>query len=106
MMLSTTLTALLMLLLPQLSLNKRPAPPAPPEPATLFSVATDNVPQAKIAGVVLPAAGNAKGTVFLCHGFGRRKEDLYGWNWIRRDLGWNLVAFDFREHGQSTHTLH
>src|SRR5215212_5971734 len=105
-MLSTSVTAMLMMLLSQLPLNRRPAPPAPPQPAFTFSVATDNVPRAQIAGVVLPAAGKPKGTVFLCHGFGRRKEDLYGWNWIRRDLNWNLVAFDFREHGQSSHTLH
>ncbi|CAN5514372.1 hypothetical protein BH09PLA1_BH09PLA1_07170 [soil metagenome] len=104
-MLSTTFTALMVALLAQLSLKTRPAPP-PPEPAIRFSVATENIPQAQIDGVVLPAAGDPRGTVFLCHGFSRRKEDLYGWDWIRRELGWNLVAFDFREHGESTRTLH
>jgi pimeloyl-ACP methyl ester carboxylesterase len=69
-------------------------------------VQTDNLPRASIAGVILPAQGKAKGTLFLCHGYGRSKEYLYGWEWIRRDLGWNLVIFDFREHGQSTHSRH
>lgn len=105
-MMSTGIAALLMMLLSQLPLHRQSSPTAPPEPAIRFSVLTDNVPQAQIAGVVLPAADKAKGTVFLCHGFSRRKEDLYGWDWIRRDLNWNLVAFDFREHGQSSRTMH
>lgn len=105
-MLSNSLVAMLMMLLSQLPQHRKPVPPEPPQPAIKFSVATDNIPRAQIAGVVLPAAGKAKGTVILCHGFSGRKENLYGWNWIRRDLGWNLVAFDFREHGQSTHTFH
>jgi pimeloyl-ACP methyl ester carboxylesterase len=74
----------------------------PPAPFTQFSVTTNNVPPARIAGVVLPAKGKAKGTLFLCHGWGRSKETFYGWDWIRREQGWNLVLFDFREHGQST----
>jgi pimeloyl-ACP methyl ester carboxylesterase len=76
----------------------------PPAPFVRFRVQTRNIPSASISGVILPAAGRARGTLFLCHGYGRSKETLYGWNWIRRDLGWNLVLFDFREHGRSTHS--
>lgn len=82
----------------------KPAPP--PQPAIEFKISTDNMPRAQIAGVILPANGKAKGTLFLCHGWGRRKEDLYGWDWIRNELDWNIVLFDFREHGQSTHSPH
>ncbi len=78
----------------------------PPQPATEFRIKTDSIPQAKIAGVILPAKGKAKGTLFLCHGWGRSKENLYGWEWIRNQLDWNVVLFDFREHGQSTHSIH
>jgi pimeloyl-ACP methyl ester carboxylesterase len=80
-------------------------PVAPPQPAVAFTVRTDNIPAAQIAGVILPAKGKARGTLFLCHGWGRSKEDLYGWEWIRNQLGWNLVLFDFREHGRSTHSF-
>ena len=104
-MLSTKF-ALLLMLLSQLATNKQAAPPAAPDPAIKFTVATDNVPQAQIAGVVMPALTKAKGTIFICHGFSRRKEDAYKFDWMRRDLGWNLVAFDFREHGQSSHSFH
>jgi pimeloyl-ACP methyl ester carboxylesterase len=100
------LITLLVSLLAQLPIHRQRPAVAPPDPAISFQVATDSIPQAQIAGVILPASGTAKGTVFLLHGYGRRKEDLYGWNWIRRDLRWNLVAFDFREHGQSTNSYH
>jgi pimeloyl-ACP methyl ester carboxylesterase len=84
-------------------------PPAhidPPLPFVRFNIRTDNTPRATIAGVVLPARGRPRGTLFLCHGYGRSKETYYGWEWIRRELRWNLVLFDFREHGQSTHSPH
>jgi pimeloyl-ACP methyl ester carboxylesterase len=29
---------------------------------------------------------------------------MYGWDWVRDQLGWNIVVFDFREHGQSSHS--
>jgi len=105
-MLHTTFAALVMMVLSQLPTKRQSLPPDPPAPFERFVVTTENEPHAQIAGVVMPATGKARGTVFLLHGFSRRKEDLYGWNWIRRDLNWNLVAFDFREHGQSSRTLH
>jgi len=88
-----------------------PLPPArhrlaPPRPAQTFRIKTDNVPQAEISGVILPAHGQAKGTLFFCHGLNRQKEDFYGWEWVRRELGWNIVLFDFREHGESSRTIH
>src|SRR5687767_3698554 len=78
--------------------------PAPPAPFHRFTVTTDNVPPARLSGVVMPAKGRAKGTLFLCHGWGNRKETFYGWDWVRSELGWNVVVFDFREHGQSSHS--
>jgi pimeloyl-ACP methyl ester carboxylesterase len=76
----------------------------PPAPAERFRVTTRNVPAARIAGVVMPARQQAKGTIFICHGWGARKELMYGWEWVRGQLGWNVVVFDFREHGQSSHS--
>jgi pimeloyl-ACP methyl ester carboxylesterase len=105
-MLSVKLTLMLIALFAQLPLKKQHPPPRPPQPASEFCVRTDSIPAADISGVILPARHQAKGTVFLCHGFNRRKEDFYGWEWIRRDLGWNLVTFDFREHGASSHSIH
>ena len=78
--------------------------PDPPAPFRRFTVTTDNIPPARLAGVVMPAKGRAKGTLFLCHGWGNRKETFYGWDWVRSELGWNIVVFDFREHGQSSHS--
>lgn len=69
-----------------------------------FRVYTDNVPTAEIAGWILPAAGRAKGTVFLIHGWNASKEALTGWEWLRDREGWNVVMFDLREHGESSHT--
>lgn len=106
MMLRAKLMSVFMALVAQLPLRQQPAPPAPPQPAQTFWVQTDNTPRANIAGVVLPARGTPKGTLFVCHGYGRRKEGMYGLNWIREQLGWNIVLFDFREHGQSSKSIH
>src|SRR5215218_7845690 len=78
----------------------------PNGPYESFRVKTDNVPQAEIAGWVLPAAGHAKGTMFLLHGWNNDKERVVGWEWVRDRLDWNVVMFDFREHGESTLTSH
>lgn len=78
--------------------------PTPPAPFHRFTVTTDNVPPARIVGVVMPAKSKPRGTLFLCHGWGNRKECFYGWDWVRSELGWNIVVFDFREHGQSSHS--
>ncbi|MDB5321865.1 MAG: alpha/beta hydrolase fold protein [Phycisphaerales bacterium] len=71
-----------------------------------FRVKTDNIPQAEIAGWVLPAAGHAKGTIFFLHGYNNSKEIMVGWEWLRDRENWNVVMFDFREHGESTKTAH
>jgi pimeloyl-ACP methyl ester carboxylesterase len=78
-------------------------PSGPYEP---FRVKTDNVPQAEIAGWVLPADGRPRGTMFLLHGWNNGKEWVVGWEWVRDRLDWNVVMFDFREHGESTRTRH
>lgn len=98
-----TLPATLLVL--ALAASSRAATPPPPD-AQPFRIPTDNIPQAEIAGVIFPAKGKANGTLFFCHGYGGRKEDHFGWEWIRKELSWNLVFFDFREHGESTQTSH
>lgn len=76
----------------------------PPKPFERFTIRADSIPGARIAGVIVPAESPARGTLFLLHGWGCSKESLYGWDWIRKELRWNLVLIDFREHGQSTHS--
>jgi pimeloyl-ACP methyl ester carboxylesterase len=76
----------------------------PRGPYESFHVWTDNDPMAEIAGWVLPAKGRAKGTVFAIHGWNGSKEALVGWEWLRDREGWNVVLFDLREHGESTHS--
>jgi pimeloyl-ACP methyl ester carboxylesterase len=72
-----------------------------------FRVKTDNVPQATIAGRVFRAqVRSPRGTMIVCHGWHNSKEYCYGYDWVCKDPGWNMVCFDFREHGQSTHTRH
>jgi pimeloyl-ACP methyl ester carboxylesterase len=71
-----------------------------------FRVKTDNVPQAEIAGWLLQASGRPNGTMFLLHGWNNSKERVVGWEWVRDRLDWNVVMFDFREHGESTRTAH
>jgi hypothetical protein len=86
------------------------APLGPYEP---FRVKTDSVPQAEIAGWVLPATkggrgagGRGNGTVFVLHGYNNDKERMVGWEWMRDRENWNVVMFDFREHGESTRSAH
>jgi pimeloyl-ACP methyl ester carboxylesterase len=80
--------------------NARP----PVGPYESFHVYTDSVPTAEIAGWMLPAAGRAKGTVFVLHGWNSGKEAVVGWEWLRDREGWNVVMIDLREHGESTRT--
>ena len=70
-----------------------------------FRVTTDSHPQAEIDGWLLPAGPRAKGTVFLLHGYNNNKQFMVGWEWIRDREDWNVVMFDFREHGDSTRSL-
>src|SRR4051812_3264921 len=76
----------------------------PTGPYESFRMRTDNVPQAEIAGWLLPTAGRAKGTVFVLHGWNSGKDAVVGWEWLRDREGWNVVMIDLREHGESTHT--
>jgi len=66
-----------------------------------FTVATDNDPSAQISAWLLPAPGRAKGTIFFCHGFRNQKGLLVPYEWIRDQLGWNMILFDFQGHGDS-----
>jgi pimeloyl-ACP methyl ester carboxylesterase len=65
----------------------------------------DSVPAADISGRVV-LSGKDTGTIFMLHGYRGRKEMFNGYEWLAKDLGWNLVSIDFREHGQSTHSKH
>ncbi|HEY7086989.1 MAG TPA: alpha/beta fold hydrolase, partial [Tepidisphaeraceae bacterium] len=55
------------------------------------------------AGRLWRAPGPAHGTVIMCHGFGRSMYDYRGYQWIATRDHWDVVRFDFREHGQSSH---
>lgn len=78
----------------------------PHDPYESFRIKTDNVPQAEIAGWMLPAKSHPQGTMFLLHGWNNSKEYVVGWEWVRDRLDWNVVMFDFREHGESSKTSH
>src|SRR5437773_764718 len=41
----------------------------------------------------------------MCHGFGRSMWDFRGYEWVADQEHFNVVRFDFREHGQSSHSL-
>jgi pimeloyl-ACP methyl ester carboxylesterase len=77
----------------------------PPEPFERFTVHPENSPPASIAGVYLPVDGTAHGTIVFAHGYGQSKERFYGYESLRRRMGWNVAMFDFREHGESSKTL-
>src|SRR5437762_1543750 len=70
-----------------------------------FHVTTDNIPEAQIAGTLWPAKGKPRGTLFMCHGFGRSMWDFRGYQWIAEQEQFNVVRFDFREHGASSHSM-
>ncbi|HEY8669124.1 MAG TPA: alpha/beta fold hydrolase [Tepidisphaeraceae bacterium] len=78
----------------------------PTEPFESFTVKTGGDFPAGISAWYLPASGTARGTLFICHGYGSSKERMVGWEWIRSQCGRNVIFFDFREHGQSTHSRH
>src|SRR5215211_1635841 len=72
----------------------------------IIHLKTDNIPQADIAAACWRApSGKARGTVFMCHGFGRSMWDSRAYKWIADDEHFNVVRFDFREHGQSSHSM-
>ena len=70
-----------------------------------FSVTTDSVPAAQIVGEVwrVPQGVTPRGTLFMCHGFARSMWDTRDYRWIAEREHWNVVRFDFREHGASSH---
>lgn len=65
----------------------------------------ESVPAADISGRVVYSGKNT-GTIFMLHGYRGTKEMFNGYEWLAKDLGWNLVSIDFREHGKSTHSKH
>ena len=71
-----------------------------------FRVQTDNVPAAQIAGTLWRADGKPRGTLFMAHGFHRSMWDFRGYTWIAEQEHFNVVRFDFREHGGSSHDGH
>jgi fermentation-respiration switch protein FrsA (DUF1100 family) len=58
---------------------------------------SDNI---KIKGWFIPCAGSTK-TIFLMHGWGQNRGDIFKYTYILRDWGFNLVYFDFRAMGES-----
>jgi pimeloyl-ACP methyl ester carboxylesterase len=86
-------------------LHTRVAVGARPDDGELFHVKTTNLPQAELALRLWRARSNSQGTLIMCHGFGRSMEDFLWYGWIRDRLGWNVIRFDFREHGESSHEV-
>ena len=76
----------------------------PNGPYQSFRIKTDNIPQAEIDGWVLPAS-HPRGTVFVLHGYNMNKDHMVGWEWMRDREHWNVVMFDFRQHGHSTRNV-
>jgi len=71
-------------------------------PAAGEAVVTDD--GIRIAGWYIPAAasiGPAGPTVVLVHGWGRNKSEMLAWAAVVHDK-YNVVAFDLRNHGQSS----
>jgi fermentation-respiration switch protein FrsA (DUF1100 family) len=54
----------------------------------------------KLAAWVVPHA-DARGSVIFCHGHGRNRGHVAGLLQTFHDLGLNVIAFDFRGHGES-----
>ncbi|MCL2887729.1 MAG: alpha/beta hydrolase [Elusimicrobia bacterium] len=54
----------------------------------------------KIKGWFIPYPGSAK-TIFLMHGWGQNRGDIFKSTYYLRDWGFNLVYFDFRAMGES-----
>ena len=89
-------------LLIALCMPAKSAPAAkPPSPYELFHVTSAGGPSATISGWLLTAK-RPQGTLIMCHGFGQNKDVFIPYGWIREKENWNVIAFDFREHGQST----
>jgi pimeloyl-ACP methyl ester carboxylesterase len=80
------------------------APQAMPPNAVPFTVETRNLPQATISAWHLPAT-KSHGTVFVSHGFRNNKSYMSSYAWIRDRLNWDMVYFDYREHGDSSDAL-
>src|SRR5438045_4202003 len=99
-----SLSFALMVLLVAIAPTCASPPPVEGVSGEPFRVATDSIPRAQIAGTLLRApGGKAKGTVFMCHGFHRSSWDFRGYDWVATQEGWNVVRFDFRQHGNSSH---
>lgn len=90
-----------MVFVPSVALGRMPS-----DPYETFRIKTDNVPQAEIAGWLLPAKAHAKGTLFILHGYNNNKGYMVQWDWVRDQENWNVIMIDFREHGESSHSGH
>ncbi len=61
-------------------------------------LAADGIP---LKGWYVPAAGEARGTMILCHGLNRTRIEMLPKAAFARELGYNALLFDLRHHGQS-----
>lgn len=64
--------------------------------------AADGIP---LKGWYVPAAGEARGTMILCHGLNRTRIEMLPKAAFARELGYSALLFDFRHHGQSGGTI-
>ncbi len=58
-----------------------------------------------LKGWYVPMAGDARGTIILCHGLNRTRIEMLPEAAFARELGYNALLFDFRHQGQSEGTI-
>lgn len=58
----------------------------------------DGIP---LKGWYVPAAGEARGTIILCHGLNRTRIEMLPESAFAHELGFNALLLDFRHQGQS-----
>jgi fermentation-respiration switch protein FrsA (DUF1100 family) len=98
------LTALLVLLVPLIA-ALHPLHTVPKRTPAAFGLAFEDVrfrtaDGLELAGWLVPHA-RARGNLIFCHGHGRNRGHVAGFLEMFHDLGLNVLAFDFRGHGDS-----
>ena len=58
-----------------------------------------------LKGWYIPAAGEARGTMILCHGLNRTRIEMLPMAAFAHELGYSALLFDFRHQGQSGGTV-
>jgi uncharacterized protein len=59
----------------------------------------------RLSGWFVPAEGEPRGAVILCHGYPANRAEVLSWGRLLQPHGYHLLLFDFRAMGQSEGTL-